>query len=421
MDDLRGRFQRLDRITAPNLWNEAVGRAAELPMPRRWTVSPAMGLLAAALLLAALAGTVAVGAWLDQTPEPQETVTYDNGIIAGNGLCGGVLTVDPSSLEQREFAEAPDCEFGGWVGRPAWSSDGSRLAWIAEGDGTTSLWLYESNSGETREIVECMARSCDQLDISPDGSLVAYSATLYDGLPGLVVVDVASGETDEIELTGQVLSPAFSPDGRRIALSQLGGRSGIYLIDVGPPGDTSPGTPRLLGDIVDADHLTWSPDGKWIAYRHFGRMTGDGQVPLTAGLAPAGYGIVVTRVDGSDTRVLATGPANDGPQMPTWAPDSESLAYATIDVVEQRDGWGLELWTVNIDGSAPTSIFESGCCKEGFGAPSWSPDGEWIAFGLAMVDGPSPTGTYMIRPDGSDLKRVSDVPMEPVWQPIPKD
>ena len=81
MDDLRGRFRRLDRLATPNLWNEAVGRAAELELARRRTFTPAMGLIAAALLLAALAGTLAVGALLDrQTPDPVN-VTYENGLV----------------------------------------------------------------------------------------------------------------------------------------------------------------------------------------------------------------------------------------------------------------------------------------------------------------------------------------------------
>ena len=87
----------------------------------------------------------------------------------------------------------------------------------------------------------------------------------------------------------------------------------------------------------------------------------------------------------------------------------------------QPDSWSLVLWTAGIDGSQPTRIYESGCCKDGFGAPSWSPDGEWIAFGLSMPDEPARTGTYLIRPDGSDLRRVSPEMLDPVWQPIPRD
>ena len=418
MDDLRGRFHRLDRITAPNLWNEAVGRAAELDMPSRRAFTPAMGLVAVALLLAALAGTIAVGAWLDRPPEIRATVTYDNGLIASVHECGRVVAVDPSSLAQRDLAAGSDCEFGAWSFPPAWSSDGSRLAWMSASEGPEALWVHEPGTGESRQLEPCLGAGCGDMDISPDGSLVAYATNYGDGTAGLVVVDVASGESSDIELISMPRTPRFSPDGSQIAMSVLGGRSGIYLVDVG--GDGQLGDPTLLGGIIDADQLAWSPDGSWIAYRHYGRLAGEGQTPLNGQVGPTGFGIVITRVDGSETRVLATGPADTGPQWPTWAPDSGSLAYATI----KEDGpgeWSLELWTVDIGDGGPTSVFQSGCCKEGFGAPSWSPDGEWIAFSLDMVDDPARTGTFLIRPDGSDLRRVSEEPLEPVWQPIPRD
>jgi hypothetical protein len=38
-----------------------------------------------------------------------------------------------------------------------------------------------------------------------------------------------------------------------------------------------------------------------------------------------------------------------------------------------------------------------------------------------MPDDPAATGTFLVRPDGSDVRRASDVMLDPVWQPIPKD
>src|SRR5687768_13835660 len=103
MDDLHGRFRRLDRVETPNLWNEAVVRAAELELAPRRAFTPAMGLIAAALLLAALGGTLAVGALLNRTPALPEAVTYDNGMIAAYVGCGRIVSVDPTSLQAREL------------------------------------------------------------------------------------------------------------------------------------------------------------------------------------------------------------------------------------------------------------------------------------------------------------------------------
>lgn len=68
MDELRARFRRIDRLATPDLWPEAVGRAAEsetasLPRPMQALTS----ILVAALLLALLVGVVAVG--MSQRPQ----------------------------------------------------------------------------------------------------------------------------------------------------------------------------------------------------------------------------------------------------------------------------------------------------------------------------------------------------------------
>jgi len=70
MDELRGRFRRLDRVSAPDLWHEAVERAAQVEVAPRRTFNPGMALIAIALLLAALAGTIVVGAWLIENCRP---------------------------------------------------------------------------------------------------------------------------------------------------------------------------------------------------------------------------------------------------------------------------------------------------------------------------------------------------------------
>ncbi len=46
------------------------------------------------------------------------------------------------------------------------------------------------------------------------------------------------------------------------------------------------------------------------------------------------------------------------------------------------------------------------------GLPVWSPDGQWIAFRSDRGGG---WAIYAMRADGSDLRKIVDAPVLPVW------
>lgn len=434
MDDLQRRFRRLDRVSAPYLWNESVGRAAALELEQRRAFNPRLGLIAAGLLLATLFGTVAIGSWLDRQSPGPEVVTYENGLIVAHLGCGGLVGVDPDTFQQRELVPAGDCEFG-WTASPNWSRDGSHLVYgvpsWSESAEWAGIWLYESATGSTRQVTTCQEPvGCDwsRVDISPDASLLAYVVT--HPADELVVHSLDSGAEHRIPLGGSAGPPVFSPDGKRIAVAQSGGHSGVYLVDVSQAKDGVLGTPFLLHGRVQAADLAWSPDGQWIAMTQTGGLGGLGEGDWPAEFPEfklSDKAVVIVGVDTFETRVLATMSSTGHGAWPTWSADSTSVAYMTSPADEALDERGFELWTVTIDGGEPTRIHGAECCVEYVTQVSWSPDGEWIAFavgewpGFGVEGDPSVSGTFLIRPDGSELRRASRDVLEFAWQPIPRE
>jgi Tol biopolymer transport system component len=432
MDDLQRRFRRLDRVSAPYLWNEAVGRAAALEVERRRAFSPGLALIAAGLLLATLLGTVAIGSWLDRTSPGPEIVTYENGLLTAHVGCGGLVGIDPDTFQQRELVPASDCDFG-WTAAPSWSRDGSHLAYDvppwAESVESAGIWLYESAAGSTRQVTGCQETlDCpdwSRVGISPDASLLAYigpAGPEHETAYELIVHVVGTGEEHSIPLGGSGGPPVFSPDGNRIAVSQLGGQSGVYLVDVSQAEDGVVGTPFLLHGLVEAADLAWSPDGQWIAMTQTGGLGDLGQrdgPPATQQIRLSDKGVVIVGVDTFETRVLATLPSTTYGAWPTWSADSKSVAYMTMAGDDAPGGRGFELWTVPVDGGEPTRIHARECCSDYVAHPGWSPDGEWIAF--AVEGDPSSSGTFLVRPDGSDLRRASRDVLAIAWQPIPRE
>jgi Tol biopolymer transport system component len=418
MDDLRGRFGRLDRIATPNLWNEAVGRAAELERTPRRAFTPAMGLIAAALLLAALGGTLAVGALLDESPPDLLNVNYDNGVLTLNDGCGGVVGLDPTSYRARDLVvTSADCPFGGWDGPAAWSTDGRWMAYPAMARGTEvpGAWLYDAESGEARHLGSCPAGTCGDLDISPDGSLISFlTVNATEGREvhsmvadyGLTLVETATGTAHHLDLPGVAGRPSFSPEGDRIALTLQGGQSGVHVIDVADVMEGEFPERSLVHGIVEATNGVWSPNGTWIAVEVVSyRDAGEGRSTLW-----------IVRADGSGARQLTTIEDDGRAYGATWSPDSSTIAY--IAMLDDESGQS-ELRTIPIDGGTVTRVRDFRCCSWSAG-PAWSPDGEWIALGVTG-EGDDEGGLMLVRPDGTDARLVSDLEIAPVWQPIPKD
>lgn len=130
-----------------------------------------------------------------------------------------------------------------------------------------------------------------------------------------------------------------------------------------------------------------------------------------------GYSVkTIATADGTTTLLTGDEVAND----PDISPDGRRIAY--VHVIGDYESSGperTELWTMGIDGSAPTRVVTDGDYQE---APAWSPDGERIAFarqdrrgGMEVVVVPVSGGeaTVVARPTADDRARVTSIDWSP--------
>ena len=136
--------------------------------------------------------------------------------------------------------------------------------------------------------------------------------------------------------------------------------------------------------------VAWSPDGKTLAYAM--------QVDI-----PNQYEIFLINLDGSNLRRITNGLSGIGGSI-SWSPDSSSILIAAGPV------GGKEIYRLDIATGTVTQITHGG----NFVAPSFSPDGRYIAFNSARSGQPS--DIYIMNADGSSQRQLTSDP-EPDWQP----
>lgn len=249
---------------------------------------------------------------------------------------------------------------------------------------TFHLVVANADGSEPREV----AASSEPLMTpawSPDGRRLAYVG--YDnGRSAIFIIDLASGERRKlVEERGINSSPAWSPDGTRLAATlSLGRNPDIYVIDLATGGKR-----RLTSDAAIETETTWSPDGRTLAFTSDRSGT------------PRLY---TMSADGGAPRPLPE--LGRQSANPCYSPDGNSLAM----VVES--GGRFRVGLLRLDSGRYDSL-SSGPRDE---KPSFAPNGTALVF--AAQDGQ--LGTLKVRQlDGTQLRelRADGDLREPAWSP----
>jgi Tol biopolymer transport system component len=203
------------------------------------------------------------------------------------------------------------------------------------------------------------------------------------GTAGWELFTINADGTDLKQITNAKSEVAYnwSPDGQYIAFITF--PDGLSL--------------DLILNVINADgselhmltnnatnHLEWSPDSNQIAFTS--KRNGFAEI------------YIVSREEGDARRLIerATNEyANDVYSL-SWSPDGQKIAFTR----------GFRLYIVNADGTGETALLSK---ETSVGDVMWSPDGQHL--GLVMLQGQQ-AGLYTLRPDGSDLQKVIDIPSD---------
>jgi Tol biopolymer transport system component len=269
-----------------------------------------------------------------------------------------IYTMDGDGSDVRRLTTHAD-----WDMEPAWSPDGTRIAFQSRRDRTdkriasSELYVMQADgSGQTRLTQKVNPWDfSDQPVWAPSGASLLYRSN--NGVGGNLWTIGADG-TGAAQFThhGELANlgnPDFSPDGSRIAFSSNHDTNNpmewdLYVMD-------ADGTDVVR--LTDTPGVTegtpvWSPDGTEIAY--------------TTDVTMQGSTIDVMRPDGTGRRRVTSG-HQDG--SPAWSPDGRRLAFARLDELITSD-----ILVVDADGGTPRFVTHE---KD----YDWSAHPDWIAGG----------------------------------------
>jgi dipeptidyl aminopeptidase/acylaminoacyl peptidase/CubicO group peptidase (beta-lactamase class C family) len=270
---------------------------------------------------------------------------------------------------------------------PAWSPDGSTVAFLRAADGPAQLWLLPARGGEPRRLTD-LPLGAGQPVWSPDGSRVAFAAPVdllatpgesdedrgrrahapvpterldyqADGV-GLTrsirrhlhVAEIESGQCRQVTHGDwDAGDPAWAPDGKQLAFpaATAPDRDLVFSVPVHvvqADGSADPEPVALAGAAAAA--LSWTPDGGGLlavawdpdkgpsAHAHLLRVPLNGSDPVD--LAPR-----------LDRNVMPGGPGYPG-AVPQVAGDGRTVVFCV------RDRGCTHLYSVPLDGGEPNAL-----------------------------------------------------------------
>jgi Tol biopolymer transport system component len=340
----------------------------------------------------------------------------------------GVYVIHPDGSGLRRVTRGR-----GVAGSPRWSLDGKRIyyyeatelgAWYAEfgveAKGTTQIVSIDIADGSVIQHT-----TGDGVRVAPQPlahDALGYLAKLKDGN----VIRVVQHDSKQVESQpGKIQGPSWSSDGKQVVyykftesdspevLPAFAREPGFRLVKlaegmafpaISPQGDQIAVTTgkfdtltlmKLDGNdrkivLSKKDGLVlapeWSPDGKRVAFSQ--------GMYFRFGAHPVGQ-VALINTDGTGLQSVSVDGTNSG--FPSWSPDGQKIVY-------EQDG---HLVVLTVASNDRVNLTSPGGQRDNF--PKWSPKGDWIVF-TSDRDGDEQFRIYLIRPDGTDLHKLTDSP-----------
>jgi hypothetical protein len=231
---------------------------------------------------------------------------------------------------------------------PAYSPDGTEMAFASNRTGQSDLYVMAARGGPPRRLTRTAATET-QPAWSPDGSEIAFTRDGGHGRVAVYVIGRHGGRARRVtRFRWPAGEPAWAPTGNRLAFTRRVGRSStaVFRLELRTGRAT-----RLTRGRVPAHEPAWSPDGRSIAYTR-GRLDGNAD-------------IWVVRARGGKERRLTRAAGPD--RQAAWSPAGDRIAFT-----HARNEGPTELYVMPAAGGRTQRLGPSNAGVERM-APTWRP------------------------------------------------
>lgn len=299
----------------------------------------------------------------------------------------------------------------------------ARIAFVSDReDGRTlQVWTMNPDGSDPRQLTFGPGDK-SQPRWSPDGSKLLYVAPGGRdafgndlGLDIFVINADRSGETTNLtQSIGDDFDPAWSADGAQIAFTstRVNDLNQVFLIgvscDPAPQTCTVTAEPDNLSEGFAVEYQpAWSPDGERLAV-----IASINQAPGRIFMRPVLREQDKTgELNEGQARMFDVRDRIIGAEELSWSSDGEFLTFSWIISRGRQEIYIASLSNPGLD---PVQLTNSLGNKE----PSFSPDGQWIAFTSTRDQNPE---IYIMTNNGSGQKNLTNDPgrdFQPDWLPL---
>jgi Tol biopolymer transport system component len=201
----------------------------------------------------------------------------------------------------------------------AWSSDGQKLAFIgvSQKGGLMELFILDRITGETKSITGFVTGA--NLNWSPDGQQIIYTASNYELPPNLRIIEVLSGQHSAVTTlprgNSYVSDPFWSFDGLFVAF-------GIYP----SPGTNGDSTIQIFS-LMNGKVSSLSPEGSCDYLPNFSPINNS---LIFLSKRDNQWDIYMMDAEGENEQRLTNTLMFEAPA--SWSPDGTKIAYVSHDM-----------------------------------------------------------------------------------------